>query len=547
MNKLKLLVTASLLVGGGLFALSAADGVTSAKAAITNHYEVVTNGALQDGWKVIDSSSVYSGSTKYYGIYGGNNIEKSDFMTLGTNNCINVFYDISTYGTKNNMDLFEMEVYLIDLNNNPISNVLSFVPLESGNQKVFEGTLFFNDDIISNYDSIGCNIIFKSNKDSTDKIFTRIYNANFDILETANTIFDLNYNEQKYDTIITLLGENIKFPDDPIREGYRFEGWFTEPTGGEKITSLIASENTTLYAHWSESNNFSYLTTKTSLNIQYGIEDALEQKEIVFSELFDDSFEPINNDSPTFDFSEVFGLSKYIEFIGDLGDASTGPRIYEGKDFRTYKGNSITLKPKENIIITGAKLINGSNVKEFELKEDGTLVFNSTNSSTQKFTKFEFTAQIKNINIADTSIRFGATLDAEKYYVEGATYGVVISAGTTSFDETLNKSNDYETFKINLPQSHFEEITPVYVNDENDLEESETGKYIQFAAVITGLLEHKDMELTAAAYRVVDGTIELMHEKTYSVVSLAKEYISRSEELALTDEHITILNSIVGE
>ena len=61
------------------------------------------------------------------------------------------------------------------------------------------------------------------------------------------------------------------------------------------------------------------------------------------------------------------------------------------------------------------------------------------------------------------------------------------------------------------------------------------------------MLEHKDMELTAAAYRVVDGTIELMHEKTYSVVSLAKEYISRSDELALTDEHITILNSIVGE
>ena len=545
MNKLKLLVTASLLVGGGIFALSAADGVTNAKAAITNHYEVVTNGALQDGWKVIDSSSVYSGSTKYYGIYGGNNIEKSDFMTLGTNNCINVFYDISTFGTKNNMALFEMEVYLIDLNNNPISNVLSFVPLDSGSQKVFEGTLFFNKDIISNYDSVDCNIVFKSNKDSTNKIFTRIYDANFDILETANTIFDLNYNEQKYDTVITLLGENIKFPDDPIREGYRFEGWFTEPTGGAKITSLIASENTTLYAHWSENNNFSYLTTKTSLNIQYGIEDALEQKEIVFSELFDKTFDPIKKDSPTFDFSEVFGLSEYMEFIGSLGNTSTGPRIWDGDEFRMYSGNSIILKPMQNVTITEAKFISGTNEKSFELKNDGTLVFNS--SSSTKFTKFEFTAQIKSLNIAETSLRFGATLDAEKYYVEGATYGVVISAGTTSFDETLNKSNNYETFKTNLPQSHFEEITPVYVNDENDLEASETGKYIQFAAVITGLLEHKNMALTAAAYRVVDGTIELMHEKTYSVVSLAKEYISRSEELALTDEHITILNSIVGE
>ena len=38
----------------------------------------------------------------------------------------------------------------------------------------------------------------------------------------------------------------------PTYEGYNFEGWYTDPTGGEKITQLDAGvRNYTLYAHWS--------------------------------------------------------------------------------------------------------------------------------------------------------------------------------------------------------------------------------------------------------------------------------------------------------
>lgn len=38
----------------------------------------------------------------------------------------------------------------------------------------------------------------------------------------------------------------------PQREGYTFEGWYTDATGGEKITTLDAGvRNYTLYAHWS--------------------------------------------------------------------------------------------------------------------------------------------------------------------------------------------------------------------------------------------------------------------------------------------------------
>ena len=41
----------------------------------------------------------------------------------------------------------------------------------------------------------------------------------------------------------------------PVYEGYKFEGWYTDPTGGEKVETLDAGvRNYTLYAHWSAGN-----------------------------------------------------------------------------------------------------------------------------------------------------------------------------------------------------------------------------------------------------------------------------------------------------
>ena len=40
------------------------------------------------------------------------------------------------------------------------------------------------------------------------------------------------------------------FPDEPIKPGYVFEGWFTELNGGEKVTEYTGDTDITLYAHW---------------------------------------------------------------------------------------------------------------------------------------------------------------------------------------------------------------------------------------------------------------------------------------------------------
>lgn len=44
-------------------------------------------------------------------------------------------------------------------------------------------------------------------------------------------------------------GTTISLPI-PTRDGYKFLGWYTEATGGSKVTSLTVTKNVTLYAHW---------------------------------------------------------------------------------------------------------------------------------------------------------------------------------------------------------------------------------------------------------------------------------------------------------
>lgn len=51
-------------------------------------------------------------------------------------------------------------------------------------------------------------------------------------------------------------GTTISLPT-PTRDGYKFLGWYTEATGGSKVTSLTVTKNVTLYAHWEKESESS--------------------------------------------------------------------------------------------------------------------------------------------------------------------------------------------------------------------------------------------------------------------------------------------------
>ena len=46
-------------------------------------------------------------------------------------------------------------------------------------------------------------------------------------------------------------GQSFETPDEPIREGYRIGGWYTEKDGGTEVTfPYTPATETTLYAKW---------------------------------------------------------------------------------------------------------------------------------------------------------------------------------------------------------------------------------------------------------------------------------------------------------
>ena len=65
-----------------------------------------------------------------------------------------------------------------------------------------------------------------------------------------------NPNTYTYGTAVTL--------QDAKRTGYTFDGWYTEPVGGTKIsTSTVFTGDTTVYAHWTVKNATTSTSTST--------------------------------------------------------------------------------------------------------------------------------------------------------------------------------------------------------------------------------------------------------------------------------------------
>ena len=61
-----------------------------------------------------------------------------------------------------------------------------------------------------------------------------------------------------------LSGKLSALPAQPTLEGYTFDGWYTEPVGGTKIsTSTVFTGDTTVYAHWTVKNTSTSTSTST--------------------------------------------------------------------------------------------------------------------------------------------------------------------------------------------------------------------------------------------------------------------------------------------
>ncbi|MDE7244810.1 MAG: InlB B-repeat-containing protein, partial [Oscillospiraceae bacterium] len=82
-------------------------------------------------------------------------------------------------------------------------------------------------------------------------------------------IFDPNEGYLNGSGRMSTYSQKIASFPDAYRTGYRFNGWYTQPAGGYKVTAeTIFSKNTTIYAHWDRDvqdfEKFSYESTETT-------------------------------------------------------------------------------------------------------------------------------------------------------------------------------------------------------------------------------------------------------------------------------------------
>ena len=104
----------------------------------------------------------------------------------------------------------------------------------------------------TNSDCTGDKVTEISADETGDKTFYAKWTAN-----KYDVTFDLNYEGAEKITKQVTFDEKYVLPDKPARSGYKFLGWFTQETGGNKVTAddtVSTAENHTLYAHWDKDN-----------------------------------------------------------------------------------------------------------------------------------------------------------------------------------------------------------------------------------------------------------------------------------------------------
>ena len=71
------------------------------------------------------------------------------------------------------------------------------------------------------------------------------------IIPTYTVSYDLNGGDGTIAPTSVKEGEKVAIPTDPTRDGYKFLGWFTTSTGGDKVTAdTVVNGNITVYAQW---------------------------------------------------------------------------------------------------------------------------------------------------------------------------------------------------------------------------------------------------------------------------------------------------------
>lgn len=371
------------------------------------------------------------------------------------------------------------------------------------------------------------------------------------------TTFNHNY-DSITEEVETYENIEVQFPADPIREGYRFLGWFENSEGtGERVTSLLATENKTLYASWYKLTVKDYLQeeiTKANLSYNWSKEQSATSDSLLvdFSKTetgtLNETDEKANAEKFQLDPTIISGV-KY-----NRKNTSTTSQIISSQ-LRLYKSDELVFTSKVNVkaiklygatsgnpisnLTVSTNTINTPAINNEEiLINNNSFTLTATKNQT-RINTIEIILDGTTYTTTNNIIRFGALINYADIWSQLGDiqeFGVMV-AKSADLDSTIKES--YLTNeKIVTAKGELSKIVRV---DATGTTESEDGEYVIFNARISVPVENITTELTAAAYVKIGDEYLFLQQRSFSVKSLAQHYLDTT-----TFEDADILGSLTA-
>lgn len=275
-----------------------------------------------------------------------------------------------------------------------------------------------------------------------DKAFYAKWTAN-----KYDVTFNLNYEGAKEITNQVTFDEKYVLPDKPARSGYKFLGWFTQATGGNKVTAddtVSTAENHTLYAHWDQDNTVYNLylggTQVKGANADDILRDGTAYFDGETNTLTLDNCTLTTNNGHTYTTPSDNSYNGVIYYDGDYNTEETLHIVLKGTNTLTNT-NSGNKNRNAGIVVRDGNLV---------IEGDGTLNTRggAENTSTYETESYGIYVESGNLTINSGTVNASAVDQVEcttSAYIKAISAGIEVQNGdmTVNGGTVTAKGSDY--------------------------------------------------------------------------------------------------------
>ena len=407
---------------------------------------------------------------------------------------------------------------------------------------------------------------------------------------------------------LVLAGSKVAKPDDPTKNGYIFRGWYKEEGCSNEwnFDSDTVTSSTTLYAKWEYSviSDFKILQTKATLKFDYNKvkTGTKEVYELYSGELTEGDY-IIFSGNRAMNTTVTSNRLQYVEVtpVNDIIDTNNTAIIWHiapSDDYWTiynavlekYAASTGT-KNQAQMLADGTDdkalwTVTGTSTYDFVNKNNAAASVNANlrNNGTSGFAtyaagyggaiflykkitvntySYSIDQDLGGKNILSLQFRGIITSELKNSLEQNATevkYGVLYGK-TSDIESEFHGMNGLLTDFLNDGYwiNEIEDLAPGKlrytvieanslqgVDSTGTVEDNEDPEYYQFGVSINKISNANiNTSITVAAYAYIDGTYYIMQAASYSVKTLASEYVNAADTSAYA-EHLAALEYLAS-